>query len=139
MMVRVLLIAMAMAVLAVTYGCPAGIAQGKSSGTNQAAYQGYISRLRQKFDDNWFVPDGNNKVTITSTLDTDGTVSEIATASEPKSEPAEMAANEAFVKAQPFEGLPGGKKVKLTAVFQSASTQHGDGSRHINITLDPIK
>lgn len=136
-MVRVLLTAIA--VLTVTCGCPAGIAQSKGSGTNQAAYQGYISRLRQKFDDNWYVPEGNNNVTITSTLDTDGTVSEIVTTSEPKSEPAEMAANEAFVKAQPFEALPGGKKVKLTAVFQSASTQHGDGSRHINITLDPIK
>ncbi|MCA9803354.1 MAG: TonB C-terminal domain-containing protein [Cyanobacteria bacterium HKST-UBA02] len=130
---------MAIAVLTVICVCPAGIAQSKGSGTNQAAYQGYISRLRQKLDDNWYVPEGNNKVTITSTLDTDGTVSEIVTASEPKCEPAEMAANEAFVKAQPFEGLPGGKKVKLTAVFQSASTQHGDGSRHINITLDPIK
>ncbi|MBZ0187118.1 MAG: TonB C-terminal domain-containing protein, partial [Candidatus Obscuribacterales bacterium] len=97
--------------------------EGQAKAFDQKSHDQYIERLKRKLDDNWYVPDGNNKVTIISSIDGDGTVSDIEVVSKPKSEPAEQASNEAFVKAQPFESLPSGtQKAKLTVVFRSEST-----------------
>lgn len=102
----------------------------------------YINNLTRKLNNNWFVPDGNNRVTISCVVETDGTPQEVNTSSSSSSKEAEQAANAAFVKAQPFGSLPAsaGDKVKLTLEFVSNADPHGDSTRNIKATLsDPKK
>lgn len=116
--------------------------QPKQSGPNlnTPEINGYLSRLRDKLDQNWDLPDGKNKVTITASLGPDGVANDIGVTSAPANQSAEQAANEAFAKAQPMETLPisPGSKVKLTLVFDSFADPHGDTNRNINTRLDPI-
>lgn len=101
----------------------------------------YLARLHGKFDNNWFLVDGKYVVTVTATVATDGSTSDIQITGVPSNADAEQAANEAFAKAQPFDALPAsaGGTVKLTVQFDSYSDPHGDTNRNIKSQMDPIK
>jgi hypothetical protein len=121
---------------------PGGGAPVKRSGPNlnNAECNSYLARLRDKLDQYWDLPDGRNRVTITTTLGADGVANDIGVVSAPSNQEAEQRANEAFAKAQPMESLPAsaGEKVKLTIVFESFADPHGDTNRNISTQLDPV-
>jgi hypothetical protein len=72
------------------------------------------------------------------TVSTDGSVSELSLASEPKSTEAEQAANDAFNQVQPLPALPSGANgAKLTLKFDSQASQHATNS-NLTTQLDPI-
>ena len=112
-------------------------AEGSSVNYESGECKSYINNLTRKLNDNWFLPDGNNRVTISCLLETDGIPRDVSTVSSPSSSEAEQAANAAFVKAQPYGSLPvsAGEKVKLTLEFVSNADPHGDSSRNIKATL----
>ena len=97
--------------------------------------------LTNRMNNHWYIPDGKNKVTITCSLQTDGSAQDVSTVSNPSSNDAEQAANAAFVKAQPFGGLPvsAGENVTLTLEFVSSADPHGDSSRNIHASLTAPK
>jgi len=108
---------------------------------NTPEVNSYLGRLQGRLQNNWYLVDGRNKVTITATIAADGATSDIQVSSSPSNTEAEQAANEAFAKAQPLESLPrsAGSQVKLTILFDSFADPHGDTDRHISTTLDPIR
>ncbi|MFN8550150.1 MAG: hypothetical protein U0103_01580 [Candidatus Obscuribacterales bacterium] len=112
---------------------------GASSGaSNTAAYTAYLARLRGKLLNNWDVPNGKNKVTLTTTVAADGSVGDVALSSSPKSADAEIAGSEAFAKSQPLETIPGGAQVKLILTFESSADPHGDSSSNVYTQIVPI-
>ena len=103
------------------------------SGQLNGAYTAYINRLRGKLDHNWYLPDGNNKVTLSVDLAPDGSVTNLNVSSAPSSTLAEQAANDAFNQSQPLEALPAtSPAVKLTLTFTSTADPHGDNTRSIS-------
>lgn len=108
---------------------------------NNAACSSYLDRLRSKMDSNWYLPDGTNHVTIKATVGQNGSVDNVEISSSPKSESAEQAANEAFLKAQPLESLPSGsgERVKLVLDFNSFADPHGDSRRTISSRIEEIR
>ncbi len=108
---------------------------------NNAACSSYLDRMRTKMDNNWYLPDGTNHVTIKATVGQNGAVDNVELTSSPKNESAEIAANEAFLKAQPLESLPqgSGDKVKLILDFESYADPHGDSRRTISSRIEEIK
>lgn len=107
---------------------------------NNPQINGYLSRLRERLDQNWELPDGKNKVTITATVNADGSTSDVGATSAPSNQSAEQAANEAFAKVQPLEAMPAsaGERVKLSVTFDSFADPHGDTNRNISTRMDPI-
>lgn len=108
---------------------------------NNAACSSYLDRLRSKMDSNWYLPDGTNHVTIKATVGQNGSVDNVEITSSPKSESAEQAANEAFLKAQPLESLPSGsgERVKLVLEFNSFADPHGDSRRTISSRIEEVR
>jgi hypothetical protein len=119
---------------------PAAPPQKRGPNLNTPEVNQYLTRLRDKLDQNWELADGKNRVTLTTNLGADGVAADIAVSSAPSNQPAEQAANEAFAKAQPMESLPpsAGEKAKLTIVFESYADPHGDTNRNISTQLDPV-
>lgn len=108
---------------------------------NNAACSSYLDRMRSKMDNNWYLPDGTNHVTIKAVVGQNGSVDNVEISSGPKNETAEQAANEAFLKAQPLESLPSGSgdKVRLILDFESYADPHGDSRRTISSRIEEIK
>lgn len=136
---RSLIAGITLLTLSLACGSQVGLAAGANY--ESAECKSYINSLTQKLNNNWYIPDGKNKVTVTCTLESDGTAQDVVTVSVPGSPEAEQAANTAFVQAQPFGALPSsaGEKAKLTLDFVSSADPHGDSSRQINASLSPPK
>lgn len=98
----------------------------------------YLSRLQSKLTRNWYLPDGNNHVTITATVGADGSNSDLITVSNPKSDSAENAAMDSFNKSLPLEPLPSGvTSGKLTLRFDSTADPHGDSKSNVGARFNP--
>jgi hypothetical protein len=126
------------------YAAPAKAAPKKRPGAggknyNSGECNAYLSRLSGRFENNWMMPDGRNVVTITAVLNQDGSTGDVSIKSSPSNKDAESAANEAFVKAQPFESLPtsAGTTAQLVVVFDSNADPHGDTSSQVKASLGP--
>lgn len=106
---------------------------------NSGECNAYLSRLSGRLENNWLMPDGRNVVTITAVLNQDGSTGDVSIKSSPSNKGAESSANEAFVKAQPFESLPtsAGATAQLIVVFDSKADPHGDTSSSVKATLGP--
>ncbi len=114
-------------------------ARGKAAPTNNnAAYSAYLTRLRGKLLNNWNVPNGKNKVILTTVVNADGTVGDIALSSNPKNADGEIAGSEAFAKSQPLEAVPGGGQVKLILTFESSADPHGDSNSNVYTQIVPV-
>lgn len=111
---------------------------GSTAAGNNAAYTAYLARLRSKLLTHWDVPNGKNKVTLTTTVAADGSVGDVALSSSPKSAEAEIAGSEAFAKSQPLESIPGGAQVKLVLTFESSADPHGDSSSNVYTQILPV-
>lgn len=109
-----------------------------SSNKNNAAYSAYLGRLRGKLMNNWDVPNGRNKVTVSTTVNADGSIGEVLLSSTPKSAAAEIAGSEAFAKSQPLEAIPGGGQVKLILTFESSADPHGDSNSNVYTQIVPV-
>ncbi|HEY9677401.1 MAG TPA: TonB C-terminal domain-containing protein [Drouetiella sp.] len=136
-------VAMAVTCLAATAkpaARPAGHAAPASGASNKgtAANVAYLTRLRGKLMNNWNPPSGKNHAILTTTVNADGTVGDVALSSTPKSADAEIAASEAFAKSQPLEALPGGGQSKLTLTYESNADPHGDSNCNIYTQITPI-
>lgn len=126
------------------HAAPAKAAPKKKPGAggknyNSGECNAYLSRLSGRFEINWLMPDGRNLVTITAVLNQDGSTGDVSIKSSPSNKDAESAANEAFVKAQPFESLPtsAGATALLVVVFDSNADPHGDTSSQVKASLGP--
>ncbi|MEZ4546202.1 MAG: cell envelope integrity protein TolA, partial [Cyanobacteriota/Melainabacteria group bacterium] len=97
---RSLIAGITLLTLSLACGSQVGLAAGANY--ESAECKSYINSLTQKLNNNWYIPDGKNKVTVTCTLESDGTAQDVVTVSVPGSPEAEQAANTAFVQAQPF-------------------------------------
>lgn len=111
-----------------------------STGSNKgtAANTAYLSRLRAKLLNNWSVPNGKNRVVLSTTINADGSVGDVSLTSTPKSADAEIAGSEAFAKSQPLEALPGGGQAKLVLTFESSADPHGDSSSNVYTQIIPV-
>lgn len=117
---------------------PAARGGAAPSHNNNAAYSAYLTRLRGKLLNNWNVPNGKNKVILTTVVNADGTVGDIALSSSPKNADGEIAGSEAFAKSQPLEAVPGGGQVKLILTFESTADPHGDSSSNVYTQIVPV-
>lgn len=117
---------------------PAARGGSVPTNNNTAAYSAYLSRLRGKLLNNWNVPNGKNKVTLTTVVNADGTVGDVALSSNPKNADGEIAGSEAFAKSQPLEPVPGGGQVKLVLTFESSADPHGDSSSNVYTQIVPV-
>lgn len=101
-----------------------------------SAYNAYLNSLRPRIDNQWWLVDGNNHVTLSMSVGTDGGVTELEITSSPKSTEAEQAASDAFNKVQPLPALPSGSgAIKLTLTFDSRASQH-ENERHLSGRID---
>jgi TonB family protein len=108
------------------------------NGPLNAAYNSYLNALRQRIDNQWYLADGNNHVTLTMTVSTDGSVTALEIASTPKNVEAEQTASDAFNKVQPLPGLPSGSNaIKMTLSFDSRASQH-ENERHLSGRIDSV-
>ncbi|CAN5589406.1 hypothetical protein BH10CYA1_BH10CYA1_10110 [soil metagenome] len=117
---------------------PARGSAAPSNTKNTAAYTGYLTRLRGKLLNNWNVPNGKNKVILTTLVSADGTVGDLGLSSTPKNADGEIAGSEAFAKSQPLEAIPGGGQVKLILTFESSADPHGDSSSNVYTQIVPV-
>jgi hypothetical protein len=113
-----------------------GPATQSNKGT--AANTAYLTRLRSKLLNNWTVPDGKNRVTLTTVVNADGSIGDVILNSTPKNADAEISGSEAFAKSQPLEVLPGGGQAKLILTFESSADPHGDSSSNVYTQIVPV-
>ena len=108
---------------------------------NSSLAGAYLDRLREKMDKHWYLADGTHHVVIKATVTANGTVDNVELSSSPKSEAAEQAANEAFLKAQPLESLPSGSGDKCLVILDmdSYADPHGDSRRTVKSRMEVIK
>lgn len=105
---------------------------------NTAAYTAYLARLRGKLLNYWDVPNGKNRVTLSTVVNADGSIGDVSLSSAPKNADAEIAGSEAFAKSQPLEAVPGGGQVKLVLTFESSADPHGDSNSNVYTQIVPI-
>lgn len=106
---------------------------------NSPALKAYCGRLWNKIVPHWYVPDGNNLVTVTAIVAADGNVESVTTISQPKCPEAENSAQAAFEHAKPLEAIPGGiARVKVSVTFKSKADPHGDSSSSGSVQIDPV-
>jgi hypothetical protein len=106
---------------------------------NSPALKAYCGRLWNKIVPHWYVPDGNNLVTVTAIVAADGNVESVTTISQPKCPEAENSALTAFEHAKPLEAIPGGiARVKVSVTFKSKADPHGDSSSSGSVKIDPV-
>ena len=99
----------------------------------------YLNKLSSRAFRNWYLPDGNNHVSISADVQPDGSSANLQAVSSPKNEAAEQAAMEAFNKLIPLDPLPTGvKSGKLTVNFDSKADPHGDSKSNITARFDPF-
>jgi hypothetical protein len=103
-----------------------------------AANTAYLSRLRGKLLNNWNVPNGKNRVILSTVLNADGSFGDISLSSTPKNADAEIAGSEAFAKSQPLEVLPKGGQAKLILTFESSADPHGDSNSNVYTQIVPV-
>ncbi|MDR3616187.1 MAG: hypothetical protein P4L53_21690 [Candidatus Obscuribacterales bacterium] len=102
------------------------------------ALQPYLIRIQNKLNKNWYLPDGNNHVTLTVNVATDGNATDAVAAGSPKNQPAETAAMDAFNNSSPLEPLPSGvNSGKLILRFDSTADPHGDSHSNISVRFEP--
>jgi hypothetical protein len=111
-------------------------AQSNNKGT--AANTAYLTRLRGKLLNNWTVPNGKNRVTLTTVVNADGSIGDVVLNSTPKNADAEISGSEAFAKSQPLEALPAGGQAKLILTFESSADPHGDSSSNVYTQIVPV-
>ena len=131
----------AQAAKAGAHSASAGYAKSNGNSAQSSALQNaYLARLRGKIQNNWYLPDGKNRVEITAIVSSDGSIDSVQMTSTPKCDPAEQAAADAFSKAQPLELLPGGiAKATVVMVFTSTADPHGDSSSNVTTKMTPIQ
>ncbi len=120
---------------------PVKVNRGSSSAPaakGTAANTAYLARLRGKLLNNWNVPNGKNRVILSTVLNADGSAGDISLSSTPKSADAEIAGSEAFAKSQPLEVLPAGGQAKLILTFESSADPHGDSSSNVYTQIVPV-
>ncbi|MBX9939492.1 MAG: hypothetical protein K2Y32_09575 [Candidatus Obscuribacterales bacterium] len=114
-------------------------APSQSGGASQAAIRAYCNQTWSKIISKWLLADGNNHVTITSEISSDGSLGDLSVTSSPKSAEAEAAAINALQESKPLNLLPSGmSRAKITIVFDSKADPHGDSSSSGSVRLDPI-
>lgn len=115
--------------------------QQSTSSFNSAASGAYLDRLREKMDKHWYLADGTHHVVIKAIVLSNGSVENVELSSTPKSEAAEQAANEAFLKAQPLESLPSGSGEKCCIILnmESFADPHGDSRRTVRSRMEVIR
>ncbi|MBN8661228.1 MAG: TonB family protein [Candidatus Obscuribacter phosphatis] len=114
-------------------------APSQSSGASQAAIRAYCNQTWSKIIGKWLLADGNNHVTITCEISSDGSLGDLSVTSSPKSAEAEAAAINALQESKPLNLLPSGmSRAKITIVFDSKADPHGDSSSSGSVRLDPI-
>lgn len=107
---------------------------------NSAVLTNYWNRMRAKLQTNWQVPDGKNRVSLTATLNADGTVNDLVVIANPKEAQAEVSATEAFNRSLPFDALPQGvTRAKISVVFEYSYDPHGDGSSRVSGSMSQIQ
>ncbi|MCW5823277.1 MAG: hypothetical protein KIT34_10770 [Cyanobacteria bacterium TGS_CYA1] len=111
------------------------------SSFNSSASGAYLDRLREKMDKHWYLADGTHHVVIKAIILSNGSVENVELSSTPKSEAAEQAANEAFLKAQPLEALPSGSGQKCCIILnmESYADPHGDSRRTVRSRMEVVK
>jgi hypothetical protein len=108
------------------------------AGKANPALQPYLTRIQNKLNKNWYLPDGNNHVTLTVNVATDGNATDAVAAGNPKNQPAETAAMDAFNNSSPLEPLPSGvNSGKLILKFDSTADPHGDSHSNISVRFEP--
>jgi hypothetical protein len=110
--------------------------QSNTKGT--AANTAYLTRLRGKLLNNWDVPNGKNRVTLTTVVNADGSIGDVVLNSTPKNADAEISGSESFAKSQPLEALPAGGQAKLILTFESSADPHGDSSSNVYTQIVPV-
>lgn len=111
----------------------------RSGGASEASIKAYCNRVWQKLNNNWMVPDGNNHVTLTVSISSDGSLGDISAVSTPKNNDAEAAALTALERSKPLDLLPSGMgNGKLTVTFNSKADPHGDSESGGSVRLDPV-
>lgn len=113
---------------------PTASTQTKSADTR--IYDSYSDRLRDKVLSAWECPNGKNDVTLSVTINQDGSVKDLVLSSSPNNGEAEQAANDAFNKAQPLGALPGNSSAKLVLHFVSTVDPHGDSSSRLDVKMN---
>lgn len=111
----------------------------QTGGPSKAAVESYCGHVWNKIYSKWILPDGNNHVTLTAEIGSDGSLGDISANSTPKNAEAEAAAMTALDQAKPLDLLPSGMNSgKLTINFNSKADPHGDSSSGGSVRLDPI-
>lgn len=108
-------------------------------GASTESIRAYCSQVWGKLQNNWQLPDGNNHVTLSGPIDSDGSLGEISANSSPKNGDAEAAAMSALERSKPLNLLPKGMaRGKITIIFDSKADPHGDSSSGGSVRLDPV-
>lgn len=111
----------------------------RAGGASEASIKAYCNHVWQKLNNNWIVPDGNNHVTLTVPISSDGSLGDISAVSTPKNSDAEAAALTALERSKPLDLLPSGMgSGKLTVTFNSKADPHGDSESGGSVRLDPV-
>lgn len=111
----------------------------QTGGPSKAAVESYCGHVWNKIYSKWILPDGNNHVTLTAEIGSDGSLGDISANSTPKNAEAEAAAMTALDQSKPLDLLPSGMNSgKLTINFNSKADPHGDSSSGGSVRLDPI-
>lgn len=111
----------------------------RSGGASEASIKAYCNHVWQKLNNNWIVPDGNNHVTLTAAISSDGSIGDMSAVSTPKNNDAEAAALTALERSKPLDLLPTGMASgKLTVTFNSKADPHGDSESGGSVRLDPV-
>lgn len=102
--------------------------------------QAYCAQAWNRISHKWFLPDGNNRVTLTAVLDAQGNPEDMQATSSPKNDQAEAAAVQAFNDARPYGAIPklGTNKAKVTVTFISKADPHGESSSSGQVRIDPM-
>jgi|GEM_PF-2283423 TonB family protein len=102
--------------------------------------QAYCAQVWNRISHKWFLPDGNNRVTLTAVLDAQGNPEDMQATSSPKNDQAEAAAVQAFNDARPYGAIPklGTNKAKMTVTFVSKADPHGESSSSGQVRIDPL-
>jgi hypothetical protein len=116
---------------------PAAAGHAAAPGATSAVYNTYANQLRAKMATGWQFPSGDNHVTLTVEVGSDGSVSNLSLTSSPKNTEAEQKANDAFNSAQPLQALPSNcSGATITCLFDSKADQW-DSHANISVKLDP--
>lgn len=110
-----------------------------AGGASTESIRAYCSAVWNKLQNNWQLADGNNHVTLTAPISSDGSLGDISVESSPKNSDAEAAAMSALERSKPLNLLPSGMNAgKIKIIFDSKADPHGDSSSGGSVRLDPV-